>query len=453
MKTKMNASNQITEGIIWKQLLLFFFPIVLGTFFQQFYNTIDAVIVGRFVGKEALASVGGSAGQIINLVVGFFTGLTAGATVVISQFYGARDGKSLGESIHTAYAFSLIGSIFITAAGILLAPVMLEKMQTSPELMEDSTTYLRIYFGGIVCVFIYNIGSSILRAAGDSKRPLYYLIACCFINIVLDILLVVVIPMGVAGVAIATLASQAVSAVLVTRALVRSTDILSLSLKEIRIHRNMLRTQLKIGLPGGLQSVMYSFSNIIIQAALNRFGTDTTAAWAAYGKLDAIFWMISGAFGIAITTFVGQNYGAGKFDRIKKSVRACVLMDFSVAIVLVIFLMSARVFLFRIFTADASVIEIGSKMLEMIAPCYIFFVFIEILSGALRGMGDVLIPMLLTMFGVCALRIAWVAVAVPIRPSIATIIVSYPITWILTSVLFIIYYARKMKKQLANNAQ
>ena len=449
----MNASNQITEGIIWKQLLLFFFPIVLGTFFQQFYNTIDAVIVGRFVGKEALASVGGSAGQIINLVVGFFTGLTAGATVVISQFYGARDGKSLGESIHTAYAFSLIGSIFITAAGILLAPVMLEKMQTSPELMEDSTTYLRIYFGGIVCVFIYNIGSSILRAAGDSKRPLYYLIACCFINIVLDILLVVVIPMGVAGVAIATLASQAVSAVLVTRALVRSTDILSLSLKEIRIHRNMLRTQLKIGLPGGLQSVMYSFSNIIIQAALNRFGTDTTAAWAAYGKLDAIFWMISGAFGIAITTFVGQNYGAGKFDRIKKSVRACVLMDFSVAIVLVIFLMSARVFLFRIFTADASVIEIGSKMLEMIAPCYIFFVFIEILSGALRGMGDVLIPMLLTMFGVCALRIAWVAVAVPIRPSIATIIVSYPITWILTSVLFIIYYARKMKKQLANNAQ
>lgn len=452
MKKNMIKTNHITEGVIWKQLLLFFFPIVLGTFFQQFYNTIDAVIVGRFVGKEALASVGGSAGQIINLVVGFFTGLTAGATVIISQFYGARDGKSLGESIHTAYAFSLAGSVIITIAGILLAPYMLEKMNTTPELMADSTAYLQIYFGGIVFVFIYNIGSSILRAAGDSKRPLYYLIVCCFLNIVLDILLVVVFPLGVAGVAIATLASQAVSAVLVTRALMKSSDILSLSLKEIRFHRNVLRSQLRIGLPGGLQSVMYSFSNIIIQAALNQFGTDTTAAWAAYGKLDAIFWMISGAFGIAITTFVGQNFGAGKYDRIKKSVRICLFMDFSVAAILVVFLMLARVPLFGIFTADDNVIQIGSKMLEMITPCYVFFVFIEILSGALRGIGDVLIPMLLTMFGICALRIVWVAIAVPVSPSVATIIFSYPITWVLTSILFIIYYVYKQKRLFLKGA-
>lgn len=440
------SANQITEGVIWKQLLLFFFPIVLGTFFQQFYNTIDAVVVGRFVGKEALASVGGSAGQIINLVVGFFTGLSAGATVVVSQFFGAKDGRSLRECIHTAYAFSILGSLVIMAAAIALAPAMLRMMHTTPELMDSSVSYLRIYFSGILFVFIYNMGSSILRAAGDSKRPLYFLIVCCILNIILDVLMVVVFHMGVAGVALATLISQAVSAFLVTYTLMRSDDMLRLSLRQIRIHKRMLRSQLYIGLPGGLQSVMYSISNIIIQAALNDFGTDTVAAWAAYGKLDAIYWMMSGAFGIAITTFVGQNYGAGKKDRIKKSVRVCLGMDFLACGALVLFLMLARLPLFRIFTTDPDVVRIGSDMLAMITPCYIFFVFIEILSGALRGLGDVYIPMLITMGGVCALRIIWVAFTVPLRPQISTILFSYPITWILTAVMFILYYLYREKK-------
>lgn len=446
MRRKSQPANQIIEGVIWKQLLLFFFPIVLGTFFQQFYNTIDTVIVGRFVGKAALASVGGSASQIINLVVGFFTGLASGASVIISQFYGAEDKRSLQESLHTAYAFSIIGSVLITVAGMLLAPSMLRWMNTPAELMEQSTLYLRIYFGGILFVFIYNVGSSILRAIGDSKRPLYYLIICSVINIILDVVMVLVFHLGIAGVAIATVIAQAVSAILVTYTLMASNDLIRLHLKRIRLHGTVLKSQLRIGLPGGFQTIMYSISNIVIQAALNDYGTDTMAAWAAYGKLDAIFWMISGAFGIAITTFVGQNYGAGKYIRIKKSVRVCMGIDFIASVILVVFLMAARVPLFHIFTTDAEVVKIGSDMLAMITPCYIFFVFIEVLSGALRGIGDVIIPMIITMCGVCLLRVLWIIFAVPVHPGIDTIIYSYPVTWIVSAILFIVYYIYKIRK-------
>lgn len=448
MKQKTQNINQITEGIIWQQLLLFFFPIVFGTFFQQLYNTIDTVIVGQFVGKAALASVGGSATQLINLVVGFFTGLSSGASVVIAQFFGAKDERSVKESLHTAYAFSILGSIVISALGIGLAPQLLRWMNTPEELLADSTLYLRIYFAGILFVFIFNVGSSILRAVGDSKNPLYYLIACCFINIFLDLLFVIVFHLGVAGVAYATFLSQAISALLVTHKLMTSHSILTLKIRDIRLHKNVLKSQLWIGLPAGFQSVMYSISNVIIQAALNRFGTDTVAAWSAYGKLDAIFWMVSGAIGISITTFVGQNYGARKYDRVHKSVRICLGIDSIISVILIVFLMLFRVPLFRLFTQDPSVIRIGSDMLALITPCYIFFVFIEVLAGALRGMGDVMIPTLITLLGVCVLRLIWIAVVLQISPTVNTIIYSYPATWIATAVLFIIYYLYKKKRIL-----
>lgn len=446
MKQINHAENQIIEGVIWKQLLFFFFPILLGTFFQQFYNTIDMVIVGRFVGKEALASVGGSAGQIVNLVVGFFTGLSAGAGVIISQFYGAKDKKGLNESIHTAYAFSIAGSILILVLGLLLSPAILRQMNTPKELMASSVVYLRIYFGGITFMFIYNIGSGILRALGDSKRPLYYLIVCCLLNIILDLIMVVGLHLDVAGVAIATVIAQAFSAFLVTGALMRSDDIYQLKLSRIRFHGRVLKSQLYVGLPGGFQAVMYSLSNIIIQAAVNVYGTDTTAAWAAYGKLDAIFWMISGAFGVAITTFAGQNYGAGKYGRIRKSVRVCLLMDFAVSLLLSAFLILLRYPLFSVFTNDANVIRIGADMLKLITPCYVFFVFIEVLSSALRGVSDVIVPTLLTLFGICLLRIAWLFFVVPMKPSLNMIIINYPVTWITTAVLFILYYQYKKKR-------
>lgn len=435
--------NQIIHGVIWKQLLIFFFPIVLGTFFQQIYNTADAIVVGRFVGTEALAAVGGSTSQIINLIVGFFVGLSSGATVVISQYYGAREQEGLQKALHTAFAFSLVGSVLITVAGIVFSPTLLRLMNTTEEVIGPSTTYLRIYFAGILFVFLYNVGSSILRAVGDSKRPLYYLVVCCIINIVLDVVLVVGLKMGVAGAAIATVFAQGVSAVLVVLALCRSTDLFRLEIRKIRFHKEALELLIKIGLPAGLQSVMYSFSNIIIQTSLNSFGTNTMAAWTAYGKIDSFFWMVISAFGISITTFVGQNYGARKFGRMRKSVRICIGMAMGASVAIsAVFLLFGK-YVYQLFTTDAAVVEIGMHMMVLMAPAYAVYVFIEVYSGALRGTGDVLVPMLMTCGGVCVLRIFWVLFIVPLKPVIDTIIYSYPISWTLTALMFIFYYRRK----------
>lgn len=441
-----NTGNAITEGVIWKQLLIFFFPIVLGTFFQQIYNTADAIIVGRFVGKEALACVGGSSGQIINLIVGFFVGLSSGATVVLAQFYGAKDKENASRTLHTAAAFAIIGSIVITFLGIILTPWLLTLLNTPQNLMAGSALYLRIYFGGILFVFIYNIGSGILRAVGDSKRPLYFLIICCFINIVLDLVFVLGFRMGVAGAAWGTLISQGVSAILIIITLMRSNDMYRLQPRHIRIYSSTLKSLLRIGLPAGLQSVMYTISNMLIQASLNSFGTDTVAAWTAFGKLDAIYWMIINAFGISITTFVGQNFGAKKYGRMKKSVRVCLALSIVTSLLFTLFFLTLGQYVFHLFTTDLSVIDIGMHMLRLMAPGYTIYVFIEILSGALRGTGDVFIPMIMTCCGICVLRILWIIIIMPLRPEISTIIYSYPISWIITAVLFIIYFLIKQRR-------
>ncbi|MCI9614253.1 MAG: MATE family efflux transporter [Dorea sp.] len=448
MTKDKTIKNQITEGVIWRQLLIFFFPIVIGTLFQQLYNTVDAVIVGRFVGKQALASVGGSAAVLSNLIIGFFTGLSAGAAVIISQHYGARNSRSLHESLHTAYAFSIIASLFIAVFGWFLTPGLLTIMKTPADVLTDSILYLRIYFLGMIAVLVFNMGSGIMRAIGDSRRPLNYLIICCLLNIVLDIIMVLIFHLGIAGVAIATVISQAVSALLVTRALMKDYDVLKLTLSAIRISPSMLRSELRIGFPSGLQSCMYGITNIIIQAAVNGFGTDPAAAWAAYGKIDAIFWTVCGAFGIAITTFSGQNYGARRYDRIFKSVRICLAMSLGVCGLLLTFLMIFCRPLFHIFTTDMNVVVIGVYMLRYITPSYIIFVFIEILSGALRGIGDVLFPTLITLGGVCCVRLPWILLVVPRRHELWTILVSYPMSWAVTAVLLILYYFYR-KKRLA----
>ena len=446
MENTVQMKNQITEGVIWKQLLVFFFPIMIGTFFQQLYNTIDTVVVGQFVGTEALASVGGSAAQMINLVVGFFTGLSSGASVIIAQYYGARDEKFVRQGIHNAYAIAVVGGVLLSILGIVLAPSMLTMMNTPSEIIYDSTVYLRVYFSGLIFTFVYNIGSSILRAIGDSRTPLYILIACCLVNIILDLVFVVLLHEGVFGVALATLLAQAFSAALVTMKLMRSEGMLQLKLTKIRFYRTACISQIKLGIPTGIEAILFAITNIAIQASLNSFGTDTTAAWSAYGKLDAIFWMINTAFGISITTFVGQNYGAGKTERIKKSVKVCLGMELVTAFVMVAFLIITREFLFRMFTSDADVIQIGSDMLVLITPWYIVYVFIEILAGALRGIGDVIVPVIITLGGICVLRIVWLAVALKVSPTISAIIFSYPVTWILTAVIFIGYYYYKHKK-------
>ena len=442
---KEHTGNRITEGVIWKQILIFFVPILIGTFFQQLYNTVDAVVVGRFAGKEALSSVGGSSSQIINLVVGFFTGLSAGATVIISQYFGAENRKKLEKALHTAYAFSFVFGIIVGIGGVIATPAILDMMNTPQELMADSTLYVRIYFAGLLFVLVYNMGSAILRAIGDSKRPLYYLIVCCGINTVLDLLLVLVFDMGVLGAALATLLSQAISAVLVTWTLMFRTVEMKLELKKISFQKDILIVMLRIGLPTGIQSSMYSISNVIVQAALNKFGVDAMASWAAFGKIDGIVWMICGAFGIAATTFVGQNYGAGKWERVRKGTRDCLLMALGSMMVLSFLITVFGGPLFTIFTSDTEVIAIGMKMVQIISPLYWVYGFIEIYSGYLRAQGSVLVTTFLTITGVCLLRIVWVMVIVP-QGSLGELVACYPITWTVTAVAMICYYIYKQKR-------
>ncbi len=446
MKSKIQE-NGITEGVIWKQLLLFFFPLLLGTFFQQLYNTVDAVIVGRFVGKEALAAVGGAAAMIVNLFVGFFTGVSTGATVTISQFYGGGAKKQVREAIHTAVAVSAAAGVAIMAAGLVCAPAALRWMNTPPETMADSIIYIRVYFCGMVGNLVYNMGAGILRAMGDSKRPLYFLIASCLVNIVLDIFFVIALGMGVLGVALATILSQLFSAALVCISLSRLEEEIRMRFKEIRFHGWVVKRILAIGLPAGAQTLTYSLSNMIVQADVNYFGTSTVAAWTAYSKVDAVFWMVVSSFGVSVTTFVGQNYGAGYFSRVRKGVRQCLLMTAATSLVITVILLPGGKYLLGLFTKDQEVLTIGMEMIRFLAPFYITYVCVEIFSGALRGMGDALIPMLLSFGGICILRSGWLLAAVPVWNHMKTVMFSYPLTWVTTSVLFAVYYSYYVKKR------
>lgn len=437
-----NPGNRITEGVIWKQLLLFFFPILFGTFFQQLYNTTDAVIVGNFVGTQALAAVGGPAATIINLLVGFFVGLSSGAGVVISQYFGSGEHERLEHAVHTSIALAIAGGALMTVLGIAAAPAALALLNTPEDIMEASVSYMRIYFLGMIPSMLYNMGAGILRAIGDSKRPLYFLIASCGINIVLDLFFVVTLGMGVVGVAIATSLAQVVSAAMTLVVLLRSKEAYRLVLSKIKFHKRLLHPILRVGLPAGLQSAMYSISNLVIQAAINGYGTDTVAAWTAFGKVDSFFWMIMSAYGIAITTFAGQNFGAGKLDRVKRSVRICIGIAAGTSVFFSFLVLGYGDVILRLFTQDPAVIEICMGMIRVVSPAYIAYVCIEILSGACRGCGDALKPMLITCFGVCVLRIVWVLIAGVLSPSISTVVFSYPLTWTITSVMFIIYYKR-----------
>ncbi len=436
-----SPANTITEGVIWKQLLFFFFPILIGTFFQQLYNTVDTIIVGQYVGTQALAAVG-TTGTLINLLVGFFVGISSGATVIISQFFGGGDWKNLSKAVHTSIALALAGGLVVMALGLLTSRPSLSLLGVPEEILDDALLYLNIYYGGILFCLVYNVGTGVLRAIGDSRMPLYVLIVCCLVNIVLDLLFVVSFHWGVLGVALATVLSQAVSAVLVMLRLMCTNESYRVELKHIGFDRGILRNVIRIGLPAGLQSVMYSLSNLIIQAGINSFGTTVIASWAAIGKVDGFIWMVMGAFGISITTFVGQNFGAGHYDRVKRSVKVCLGMTLGTILALsaVILLFSRP--LLGFFTGDAAVVETGAAFLQILGPSYFLFVFIEIFSGAIRGAGEALQPMLITTFGVCGLRFVWMLCVVPFFPSMEMVAMNYPVTWLITAVVFTIYYLR-----------
>ena len=436
----------MTEGVIWKQMLGFFFPILLGTFFQQLYNTADALIVGRILGENALAAVGGSAGIITMTVVGFFGGLTSGAAIIAAQMLGAKDREGVNNSIHTIYAFSLLAGVLLAAAGIFLTENMLLWLNTPEGLMEGSIEYLWIYFAGLVFVLIYNTGASLLRSLGDAKHPFWYLIVCCFINIILDYVFIAYCHMGIAGASLATVIAQAISAVLVTIRLRRFAEVCDFRMKKIRINGSMMKRELLLGLPGGIQSAMYCISGLITTAALNGFGETVVAAWTAYTKFDAIFWMISGAMGVTITTFVGQNFGAGKFERIQKGVRIMNWAYVGIAIFSSILFVALRVPLYRLFVESQEAVNVGCRMLLLITPFYLLNIHIENYSGALRGVGDTIAPMVISIIGVCIFRIIYLGILMPVHHSLDVLCIMYPVSWVLTGMMYLIYYPRRMRK-------
>lgn len=432
------ARQQITEGVIWKQLLIFFFPILMGTFFQQMYNTVDTIIVGRLVGTEALAAVG-STGPLVSMVNGFFIGVSSGATVVLSQAYGAGDRKGVSDSIHTGVALSLVLGVMLTAIGICLGGRVMGWMGTPENCMADATTYLRIYFAGSIGTVVYNMGAGILRAMGDSKRPMLFLMVTCILNVVLDLLFVAVLHMGVAGAALATVLSQMISAVLPIVVLLRQKED-RLELRKLRIERSLLGRILRIGIPAGLQFVTFDFSNVLIQSGINSFGDTTMAAWTAYGKTDALVWMISGAFGVSITTFVGQNFGAQKYSRIRQGAWTCLALSIAMVGALNVTLLLFRSQILGIYTDNPEVIAVGSMVMLSIMPYEFLFMPIEVFAGTMRGVGNSLMPTLITGSCVCLFRVVWLMTAVRHWHSLKTLTLSYPLSWALAAAVFLVVY-------------
>ena len=437
----VKAENSITGGVIWKQLLLFFFPILIGTFFQQLYNTVDTIIVGKYVGTQALAAVG-TTGSVINLLVGFFVGVSSGATVIISQYFGAADTTNISKAVHTSIALAVAGGVIIMVVGIATARPVLLMLSVPDEIIDDAVLYMNIYYAGIIANMIYNIGTGVLRAIGDSRMPLYVLIVCCLANVALDLLFVAVFHWAVFGVALATVLSLVLSAVLVMLRLMTTRDAYRVELKKIRFDMDILKSVIRIGLPSGLQSIAYSFSNVLVQGAINGFGTTAIAAWSAIGKIDGFIWMVMNAFGISVTTFVGQNFGAREYDRVKRTTRVGLIMCMAATVTLSMTIYIFGAPLLRFFTGDETVVEMGVRFFHVLLPAYFLFVFIEIFSGAIRGAGEALQPMLITCVGVCGLRILWLLIAVPIWHTMEMVAMNYPVTWLITGVVFIVYYYR-----------
>ena len=449
---EIKRDQQITEGVIWKQILIFFFPILLGAFFQQMYFTADTIIVGRFVGTQALAAVG-STGALVSLINGFFLGLSSGATVILSQFYGANDRRGVDEAVHSGFLLALILGLVTMLLGLSTGPWILRLIRTPESCLADATVYVRIYFCGAIASMIYNMGSGILRAMGDSRRPLVFLIVTCFTNIGLDLFFVVVLKLGIAGAAIATVLSQYISALLVVICLGRLPSDICLRGRKLRLNPHLLRRILIIGIPAGLQFVMFDLSNLLIQSGINSFGDVTMAAWAAFTKADCFSWMISGAFGVAVTTFVGQNFGAQKYRRIRQSVWVCLGMSFAMIGTVTVLVLRWRHLLLGFFTTDAEVIRVGAYVMMWIVPFNVLFIPVEIFGGTMRGTGYSVVPTAISCVCICCFRVLWASLVVSRWHVIELLCITYPLSWFLAAVMFLVTYLRGnwLRKQIAIN--
>lgn len=431
----------MTQGVIWKQLSEFSVPMAIGLLFQQMYNTVDTIVVGRCVGKEALAAVG-STGSIINMLVGLCAGLATGASVVISQCYGAHDYKKLHDAVHTTILVTFFLCVLATGAGLLIVEPMLRMMDTPADVFDQASIYLTIYFAGVSGLLIYNMGSGILRAVGDSTRPLYFLIFSAVINIGLDLLFVLAFNLGVAGVAYATIISQFLSAILVLVVLTRDNAPYGIRWGDLRIEKGMLKRVLAIGFPSGIQQALTSFSNVFVQSYINFFGSDCMAGWSSYNKLDVFVLIPVQSIALASTTFVGQNYGAQNHDRARKGVNQALWMSLGITALLSVVVMLLARPLLTLFTTDAPVLDYGVYFVQMVSPFYIIICFNQIYAGALRGVGNARAPMLIMLFSFVLFRQIYLYTVKLLGNELMWVSVAYPMGWIVCSILLFICYKR-----------
>lgn len=428
----------MTEGVIWKQILAFSLPLLVGNLFQQLYNTVDSIVVGNYVSSQALAAVGTS-NSLINLIIGMFLGISVGAGVIISQYYGAKNHRKLSWAVHTCIALSIIGGLGMIVLGVWLSPIILVWMNTPEDVLADSTTYLRIYFCGSLFNIVYNMGSGILRAVGDSKRPLYYLIASSLTNVVLDLLFVLAFHWDVAGVAIATIISQGVSAVLVMWNLMRTKEPYRVEIKSIRIDKRMMKRVLMVGIPSGIQQSIISLSNVIVQSNINVYGSAAMAGFGSYSKVEGFIMLPLQTTCMSATTFTGQNIGAKKYDRVKKGIIQGMIMSaiYTVAVSLVLYFFGGEVL--KIFSSEPDVIRFGQEAIGIIVPFYLTMTVHQIIMGTLRGAGKTFVTMLIGVGNMCILRMIYINCLVPFFPSFHAVVLCYPITWITTMLMDVLY--------------
>lgn len=436
------------NGPLLKKLLIFYFPLMFSGILQLLFNAADIVVVGRFAGSEPLAAVGATS-ALINLLVNLFIGLSVGANVMAARFYGAGQKKDLSEMVHTAMTTAIIGGFILIVVGIALSKPALQMMGTPDDVIAHAVLYIRIYFVGMPAMMVYNFGAAILRAVGDTRRPLYYLLIAGVVNVVLNLVFVIVFSMGVAGVAIATDISQFISAVLVLRCLMRSDSGFRLNLKELRIVPDKFLRLLQIGVPAGVQGILFSVSNVLIQSSLNSFGSIAMAGSTAAGNLEGFIYTSMNAFYQTAISFTGQNYGARNYKRIGKIAVICLVCVMIVGLVMgnSAYLLGGT--LLKLYSSEGDVIQYGLQRMKYVCVPYFLCGMMEVVVGLMRGMGYSVMPMLVSLAGACLFRIVWIYTVFQQNRTLVTLYVSYPISWLLTFLVhlicFFVVYHRKMR--------
>lgn len=437
----------MASGPLLKKILIFSVPLMLSGILQLLFNAADIIVVGQFTGSSALAAVG-STSSLINLFVNVFIGFSIGANVLVAQYFGARDEKNVHETVHTSILLAIICGLILIVAGISLAPPMLELMDTPDEVLGQAVLYMRIYFVGMPATLVYNFGAAILRAVGDTRRPLYYLFVAGCVNVVLNLFFVVVCGRGVDGVAIATVISQVISAALIVRCLVKSDGMYRLNLSMLKLHRQKVIQIARIGLPAGFQGAIFSISNVLIQSSVNSFGSIAMAGNTAASNIEGFIYTCMNAVYQTSLSFTSQNLGAGKIKRISRILVECLVVVFLVGAVMGFLAYTFGAELLRIYSTDPEVIENGLHRMRVICQTYYLCGMMDVTVGALRGLGYSVMPMLVSLAGVCGVRIVWIFTAFVWSRSLFTLYISYPISWGATFVIHLICFAvvyRKLK--------